>query len=204
MYVPRLSEASRAARRAQIAEAALTCIARNGIVGTSMADIIKESGLSSGSIYSHFDGKEDVVRFASATMLEAQTEVAAQVGQGTVITPRELAARVAERLRTSFPRPALLQVWGEISRDPDLRTVASGVLASVRDLHTRTLTPWAATFHADEETARLLAQQATDAVLAVVQGSIVRITIDESIDPDLLLRTLTAGLDGLEHHLPVS
>jgi len=201
--MPRLTEASKAARRAQIARAALACIARDGVAGTSMADIIKESGLSSGSIYSHFDGKEALVRFAATTMLEAQSAIADEVGEGTVITPRELAARVVERVRTAFPSAALIQVWGEIARDPDLRGVASDVLASVRELHTHTLTPWAAGVHDDADTARLLAQQATDAVLAVVQGSVVRSTIDENLDPDLLLRTLTAGLDGLEHRLPV-
>ena len=202
--MPRLTEASKAARRAQIAQAALTCIARDGVAGTSMADIIKESGLSSGSIYSHFDGKEALVRFAATTMLEAQTAIADEVGEGNVITPRELAERLAEKVGAAFPGAALLQVWGEIARDPDLRAVAGEVLASVRDLHTHTLTPWAAGIHDDADTARRLAQQSTDAVLAVLQGAIVRRTIDETVDPGLLVRTLTAGLDGLEERLPVT
>ena len=59
--MPRLTEATKQARRAQIINAAFTCFTAKGYSNTSMSDIIKESGLSSGSIYSHFDGKGDIL-----------------------------------------------------------------------------------------------------------------------------------------------
>ena len=59
--MPRLTDATKAARRAQIIEAAISCFLEKGYTNTSMSDIIKASGLSSGSIYSHFSGKEDIL-----------------------------------------------------------------------------------------------------------------------------------------------
>lgn len=49
------------AQRERIIVAAITCIARKGIEGTSMADIWKEAGLSAGALYVHFKNKEDLV-----------------------------------------------------------------------------------------------------------------------------------------------
>ena len=59
--MPRLTDATKAARRTQIIEAAIDCFLDHGYTNTSMSDIIKASGLSSGSIYSHFSGKEDIL-----------------------------------------------------------------------------------------------------------------------------------------------
>jgi AcrR family transcriptional regulator len=53
-----------AERRTQIIQAALTCFARKGFTNTTMDDIVAESGLSKGSLYWYFDGKDDL--FAQA------------------------------------------------------------------------------------------------------------------------------------------
>jgi AcrR family transcriptional regulator len=49
------------AQRERILRATIECIARKGVEGMSMADIRKESGLSTGAIYVHFANKEDIV-----------------------------------------------------------------------------------------------------------------------------------------------
>lgn len=49
------------AQRERIILAALGCIARKGVEGTSMADIWKEAGLSAGALYVHFRNKNDLV-----------------------------------------------------------------------------------------------------------------------------------------------
>ena len=51
--------ASPEVRRAQILDAAQTCLARSGYHLTTMDDVVRESGLSKGSLYWHFDSKED-------------------------------------------------------------------------------------------------------------------------------------------------
>lgn len=59
--MPRRDEAHMQARRREIMEAAVRCFARNGLAATTIADIRKESGLSTGAIYLHFGSKSEIV-----------------------------------------------------------------------------------------------------------------------------------------------
>jgi TetR/AcrR family transcriptional regulator, transcriptional repressor of aconitase len=58
--VPKISPAHEQQRRSQILRAAMTCFARQGFHATSMDDVVRESGLSVGAIYSYFPSKEDL------------------------------------------------------------------------------------------------------------------------------------------------
>jgi AcrR family transcriptional regulator len=58
--VPRISPAHEQQRRAQILAAAMSCFARQGYHATSMDDVVRESGLSIGAIYSYFPSKEEL------------------------------------------------------------------------------------------------------------------------------------------------
>jgi AcrR family transcriptional regulator len=58
--VPKISAAHEQRRRAQILQAAMACFARQGYRATSMDDVVRESGLSVGAIYSYFASKEDL------------------------------------------------------------------------------------------------------------------------------------------------
>ena len=49
-------------RRQAILEAALTCFTSKGFTETTMEDIRKLSGASTGSIYHHFENKEMLAR----------------------------------------------------------------------------------------------------------------------------------------------
>lgn len=51
---------SREERRSEILDAALRCFLRTGYQGTSMDDIVQESGLSKGTLYWHFKNKQDL------------------------------------------------------------------------------------------------------------------------------------------------
>jgi AcrR family transcriptional regulator len=58
--VPKISPAHEQQRRAQILSATMTCFARQGYHATSMDDVVRESGLSVGAIYSYFPSKEEL------------------------------------------------------------------------------------------------------------------------------------------------
>ena len=58
--MPKISPAHEQQRRAQILQAAMACFARQGYRATSMDDVVRESGLSVGAIYSYFPSKEDL------------------------------------------------------------------------------------------------------------------------------------------------
>lgn len=48
-------------RREQIIQAAARCFSRKGFYRTSMDDIVTESGLSKGTLYWHFESKDDLL-----------------------------------------------------------------------------------------------------------------------------------------------
>jgi AcrR family transcriptional regulator len=58
--VPKISPLQEQHRREQILAAAMACFARQGYRATSMDDVVRESGLSVGAIYSYFASKEDL------------------------------------------------------------------------------------------------------------------------------------------------
>jgi AcrR family transcriptional regulator len=58
--VPKISAAHEQQRRDQILAAAMACFAREGYHATSMDDVVRESGLSVGAIYTYFSSKEDL------------------------------------------------------------------------------------------------------------------------------------------------
>ena len=56
--MPKIAEQARAARRDQIAAAALACFARTGYHATTMADVAAQAGVSKGTPYLYFESKE--------------------------------------------------------------------------------------------------------------------------------------------------
>jgi len=59
--MPALKQETAAKRRAHILDAGMRCFARNGYKGTTMRDIAREAGVTTGAIYSHFNGKEELL-----------------------------------------------------------------------------------------------------------------------------------------------
>jgi AcrR family transcriptional regulator len=59
--MPKVTQAHVDARRTQILDAAVACFARRGLIRTTIQDVIRESGLSAGAIYSYFGSKDDII-----------------------------------------------------------------------------------------------------------------------------------------------
>lgn len=59
--MPKVSDSHREARRDQVVHAATQVIARGGFAGLTMADVIRESGLSAGAVYTYFTSKAEIV-----------------------------------------------------------------------------------------------------------------------------------------------
>ena len=68
--MPKVTEAHRESRREQILIAAWKCFSRKGFHSTSMADVIKEAGLSAGAVYLYFRSKDEII-VAVATLFFA-------------------------------------------------------------------------------------------------------------------------------------
>lgn len=59
--MPKVAQSHLDARRQQIVDAARARFASHGFAKTSMADIVTESGLSTGAIYRYFTSKDEIV-----------------------------------------------------------------------------------------------------------------------------------------------
>lgn len=183
--MPRLTDASRQDRMSQIADAARRCVARNGVSGTSMADIIAESGLSAGSIYSHFAGKAELVRFTAESLLaERSASLASMTRDRAAPAPAEVLLRLYDEMETAGAVGMLVQLWAEAPHDPVLAELVRDKVGEVRELVRQALLPWAATHEGDAEE---LAADATDAVMLLFQGAAVRRSIQPDAEPRALL-----------------
>ena len=165
--MPRVSDAHRAARREQIAEAALQVLARKGS-DASIAEIVAECGLSAGAIYGNFENKADLARYIAGQLLHRKIGTLDDaVSDGAVRTPAEV-LRLFMSLRRQLPDlSVLLQFWGEATVDSELHAIMETRSNEFRDAIARALRPWAESQPEDTDT---LATRSAEVCLAMVQG----------------------------------
>lgn len=183
--MPRLTDASRLARRQEIADAALRCIERLGYAHTTMADVSVESGLSAGSIYSHFASKADLVQFAFEWVMkdrEANLErlIAAR---GDQVSPVDVVADVLVELAQKRESKVLLQIWAASVTEKELAEVVAANTLQLHKVMDRAITPWARTHTDSGAASEQLAHDTVKAVVALMQGYLVQIALDHP--PDL-------------------
>ena len=141
--MPRVSDAHRAARREQIAEAALQVLARYGSEA-SIAQIVAECGLSAGAIYGNFENKAELARYIAGQLLHRRIGTLDDaVSDGRVRTPVEVLRLFMTLQRTPPDLSVLLQFWGEATVDPELHAVMEHRAEELRDAFERALQPWA-------------------------------------------------------------
>lgn len=130
--MPKVTPQHTEARRSQIMDAARTCFLRDGFHATSMQDILRQAGLSSGAFYLYFRSKEEVV---AAIAGEAVTSVASVFIDLAVLEERP---PIDELVRTVLERASALddeahvftiavQAWAESIRSPALADLLHGI-----------------------------------------------------------------------------
>lgn len=140
--MPRLTDATKAARRAQIIEAAISCFLERGYINTSMSDIIKASGLSSGSIYSHFSGKEDILISAINERLNSVKELYDTFPGGA--GPQDILEIIYTNLLVNENFTAMLRIRLESLHAPEIARATANIMPLLQGIIVKTLTPWAA------------------------------------------------------------
>ncbi|WP_427890004.1 TetR/AcrR family transcriptional regulator [Kribbella sp. GL6] len=138
--MPKVTEEHRLARRAQIVAAARTCVLEEGFHKTTMADVIRASGLSAGAVYGYFKSKEEIVGAIAEDALSTIDELFENLlATDEPLTP--LAALeatidhvvlVAERPGGDVTRVAL-QAWAEALRNDSIREVAREKYCRLRE-----------------------------------------------------------------------
>lgn len=141
--MPKISEEHRAEKRQQIIAATLRCVERDGFHKTTMAAVVKESGLSAGSVYTYFRGKSDIIRAIAesglTTIADAITHFTPDPSSGEGTLPPERAIEAAtqhlldlsEDLGVDLPKIAL-QTWAEAARDPEVRELMAPEARRIR------------------------------------------------------------------------
>jgi AcrR family transcriptional regulator len=182
--MPKVSQEHREARRQQILDAALECFAREGFHRTTMQEIVQQSELSPGAIYSYFKSKEEII-IALADERHAQEKALISVAG-----EQEDAGKILRDLGQSFLGALLdadeqkrrrvgVQLWAEALRNPQLLAIVRrGVdeprrqfAALLSDLQQR-----------GEFPARLSPDATARMMIALFQGFILQQAWDEQAD----------------------
>lgn len=184
--MPKVDANHLAARRRQIVDAARVCFARDGFAKTSIADIVRESGLSTGAIYSYFKGKDELV---AAVAGEASTILLESLTGGAL---DELLERIRELTLEHGHARLVAQVWGRASTSPELATTVLDTQRDLRDAVARVIEAHRADGLLP---AGPPATEVADAFMALCSGFNLLLALDENIDIAPYSRGLRAILE---------
>jgi AcrR family transcriptional regulator len=151
--MPRITDEQRGARRDQVLEAARACLQDHGLEAVSMEMIIARSGLSTGAVYNHFKGKDQII---SAMVTEGTTAMAEQLGP-VVNNPKPppLPVFVGQLLHAvvGFDRQknddidrllVSLHGWSHSQSDPELKAGTRRSYAGLRKAFAEVVRRWQA------------------------------------------------------------
>jgi AcrR family transcriptional regulator len=137
--MPKVTDEHRTARRGQIVAAARRCVIRQGFHKTTMADVISESGLSAGAVYSYFKSKDELVGAIADEALGSVDQLFRAILAGTEpVTPiaalrtaLEHIVRVADDPVGDVTRVGV-QAWAEALHNEAIHVTASGKYTLLR------------------------------------------------------------------------
>jgi AcrR family transcriptional regulator len=178
--MPRVSDAYRQARRDEIVAATLRVLHRRALRDLTMADIIEESGLSAGSVYSHFERKDQLLELVATRVVGDRLDALTASDEGAPRSPAELVAWwLTELEQTPVPFAALVQIWGEAASDPTMRQIVVRRMTTIEGAFAAAVERWLQATGGDPRVARTTAR----AMLTLCQGHIVRTAILGPQDP---------------------
>jgi AcrR family transcriptional regulator len=172
--MPKVSDAYREARRDEIARAAMQRLGTQGFSGTSMADIIQESGMSAGSIYSHFSSKAEIAQHVARLAIGTRADELVAVARAAdpPLGPADVISFVLEAAtRLGVPRTLLLQVWAEATVDPELRAILDETVGRLRHAFGDAIEPWLRAQRRPADPASI--REVVDSMVALTQGFVV-------------------------------
>lgn len=188
--MPKISDARRDARRAEILDAALRCFSRSGYQRTSMADIITESGLSAGAIYGYFASKQDLVLAVASRLLEERRADVESAAREHPLSPAEIALTLIHGVRTQMPMDILLQIWAEASVDPGMRGLIESTLSHLRATVGQSLLAWARTQPERIADPASWSTATAPVLLSLIPGFVLQRVLLDGFDEDAFLRAV--------------
>ena len=186
--MPKVSDAYREARRDEIARAAMRRLSGHGFAKTTMADIIEESGMSAGAIYSHFSGKAEIAQHVARLTVGTKAEelIAYARSAQTPVGPIEIISFVMEATKqVGIRRSLLLQVWAEATVDDELRAILDQTVERLRSAYADSVEPWLRETGRPTDAASI--RSVADTMVALSQGFIVNSALFGRDDPEAYL-----------------
>ncbi len=183
------AEASRAdVRRSQIRTAAADCFRQHGFHGTSIAQISKTAGMSTGHIYHYFENKEAIIADIVAQDLERLLTLTAELRAASDVKAAMI-ERAVEGVQDNLdPGSAALQleIVAEAARNPHIAGIVHAADKQCRDSLAETIraTRLAA---GHEDNAATLAGM-VEAISAMFEGLRIRAIRNPDIDRDVVVR----------------
>jgi len=130
------SEASRAeTRRAQIRAAAADCFRQHGFHGTSIAQISKAAGMSTGHIYHYFENKEAIIADIVAQDLERSLTLTTELRSASDVKDAMIERAIEGVEHNLDPSSAGLQleIVAEAARNPHIAEIVRTADRACRD-----------------------------------------------------------------------
>ena len=182
--MPKISEAKKETRRQQILDAALICFSRDGFHTTTTADIVRESGVSQGTLYLYFATKEDIVvaladeRHQGEAMINALAQGEQDPIRGLLALIELYGEGLTDPRRIDMRRVGI-QGWGEALRNERIRTSAVEGLATVRAAIARLIERGQ---HTGQIRTEIDAIAVSRTLVATFQGLVLQIAWGEALD----------------------
>ena len=194
--MPKISDEHRAARQAQILDAAWRCFYRQGVQATTMEQIIAESGLSASAMYRYFAGKDDIIVAAIGSSLSRL----GQLLEPILEAPQQrsvpaLLQQVTAAIQSFSERPGFnlcriaLHGWSEAQRNERLRGLMRDFYAAFRDRLADRVRRWQAEGEVD---AAAEPADVAQTLLSLLLGFVVQSAIVHDADPQAHQRGLQA------------
>jgi AcrR family transcriptional regulator len=178
--MPKVGQTYLDTRRKQIIEAARVRFTRHGFAGTSMADIVTESGLSTGSIYRYFTSKDEII----IAVCEQGTEAFPMAL--TFEAVNDFLEYVRALARDKGHARLVAQIYAEAALSPALAAIVAQQLAAMR----------AAVAELIADRSPNDVDQITEAFVTICSGYSQQLAVRGDLDPAPFTRALMAILHG--------
>ncbi|MCQ9368078.1 TetR/AcrR family transcriptional regulator [Brevibacterium sp. 50QC2O2] len=188
--MPKVSQEHKDAMRARIRDAAKRCIVRSGFAGASMADIVREAGLSAGAVYVYYSGKEELAIDIAHEVLDSRfAALDLATGAEVLDPPARIVPDLVRGLLVRDGMPSIVvQIWAEGARSESFRALATGVLDRIRTQLGAYLVRWFVQHRgASQQRARADAAALVPGIVAMLQGVIVQFVLAGSAPAEAAL-----------------
>jgi len=188
----------RDAKRLQLVEAAAACFANSGYDATSMNDVAAAAGVSKGTLYDYFDGKEDLF-YAVFEWLQQQLMQTALSGLAAEDSRTEQVVSAVEAAVAGWVRhvslyPVSLEVWAAAARTGTRQRFAH----AMQTLYTTYRSELVRLLRAAQEGGEVKTGVDIEGIAATLVGAIdgllLQFWLDQSFDIQRIVRTFMSAL----------